>query len=904
MNNLSISKEHRICNRSLLCCVLSIVVFLVALPGQAQINSEPQTHRVLILHGVWKNDFWEHEFDHLFSTHLNAVDDPEIHVSSQYLGLNRALPPGARERLLENINAIITEQEVDLLVAVQPDAINFLLELPVVNSLPSLLVLPDESSLPEPALPRQSIILSASTEAMRGTLEEIFTLMPNIREVKVVSGNSEGDLVYLSRFQELAEDYSGRAGFSYAVGEDRDLMASEASRLPPDTAIVTLPYNAFGPDQRPVPSESLSVLAEQSSVPVFGIYDTQLDYAITGGRMTTVGEYANQAAEASKNLLLGLPAVRATGRAASFYNWPALNRFSLDVDRLPYEVSIANQPTSLFDDYPFLSALGVNLILLLIVCLAFISWMYKRSLAATVRIRQSEKLARESEQRYRLLADNAADAIWVIEEGTPYLKYCSPASKQITGYSPEESMQIHFRELVSRQDFDKLNQAMLTGGSDPIIEELKLRHKNGGWVWCEIVVQPSKLQTHGKREWVGITRDISKRREAEQQRKQLEEQVRQSQKFESLGTLAGGIAHDFNNILTVIIGIADMLRLEFKDHPNPQRLIRRLLSASDKARGLVQQILTFSRQSKGEKSVVNVAALLEESMQLFQSGKPEDVSISVHFQSREVNVLADANQLEQVFLNLLTNALEAISGRDGIISVELFLCSFDTAPTTTHGQLQQGAYVCISIRDNGVGMSEEQQRQGFDPFYTSKELGNGMGLAIVHGIMMAHNGAINLQSAPGLGTTMELLLPITEASAETESPVAQSEAGTGRQLQILLVDDQSEVLTTAEAMIAKIGHCCIAVSSPRQAMEIIQQKAADIDLVITDFSMPEFTGRDILEFCSSNFPELPVIISTGFGEKVTEAADWHARPLCILDKPYHLDELRQAIAKCRTSTEQ
>jgi CheY-like chemotaxis protein len=200
-------------------------------------------------------------------------------------------------------------------------------------------------------------------------------------------------------------------------------------------------------------------------------------------------------------------------------------------------------------------------------------------------------------------------------------------------------------------------------------------------------------------------------------------------------------------------------------------------------------------------------------------------------------------------------------------------------------------------------MSEEQQRQGFDPFYTSKELGNGMGLAIVHGIIMAHEGAINLQSTPGQGTTMELLLPIAGASAETEKPVVRSEGRTGKQLQILLVDDQSEVLNTAEAMIGKIGHHCIALSSPRQAMETIRQKADELDLVITDFSMPEFTGRDILEFCNSNYPELPVIISTGFGEKVAEAADWQARPLCILDKPYHLDELRQAIAKCRTSDE-
>ncbi|MCI5106140.1 MAG: ATP-binding protein [Pseudomonadales bacterium] len=901
MSNISISKEYRPCVRRLLCCLVAVALILLAPLTQAQNDPESINYRILILHGVWKNDFWEHEFDHLFSTHLNAMDDLEIHVSSQYLGLNRALPPGARERLLENINAIITEQEVDLLVAVQPDAINFLLELPVVNSLPSLLVLPDESSLPEPALPRQSIILSASTEAMGGTLEEIFMLMPDIREVRVVSGNSEGDLVYLNRFRDLAEQYTDRAEFSYVVGEDRDLMATEASRLPPDTVILTLPYNAFGPDQRPVPSESLSGLAAQSSVPVFGIYDTQLDYGITGGRMTSVGEYATQAAEASKKILLGQSASIANGKTASFYNWPALNRFALDTERLPYDVSIANQPTSLFDDYPFLSALGINLILLLIVCLAFMSWMYRRSLAATVRIRQSEKMARESEQRYRLLADNAADAIWVIQEGIPYLKYCSPASEQITGYSPEESMQTHFRELVSKQDFDKLNQAMLNGGPDPIIEELRLRHKKDGWVWCEIVVQPSKLQTHGKREWVGITRDISKRREAEQQRKQLEDQVRQSQKFESLGTLAGGIAHDFNNILTVIIGIADMLRLEFTDHPDSQRLLNRLLSASDKARGLVQQILTFSRQSKGDRTVVCVSELIEESMQLLQSGKPESVSITTHFQQRDINVLADANQLEQVLLNLVTNSLEAVSERDGIISVEHCLRTFDSDYAATHGKLNPGTYACITITDNGNGMTEEQQRQGFDPFYTSKELGNGMGLAIVHGIVMSHEGAIDLHSAPGRGTTVDLYLPqTTEKAPDSHFPAASCE-NTDNQLQVLAIDDKPEVLTVLDAMLKKLGHRSISFCNPGEAMELISSGSREIDLVITDYSMPGFTGQDVLNFCNTHCPGIPVIISTGFGEKVTRSDSWDFQPASVLHKPYDLNKLREVISLVTSS---
>ncbi len=344
------------------------------------------------------------------------------------------------------------------------------------------------------------------------------------------------------------------------------------------------------------------------------------------------------------------------------------------MNRLDGSFTLVGEPPSLWSDYPFLSALGINLILLLALGLVVMVWMYRRSLNAQARIAVSEQLARDSEARYRLLADNVADIIWVVEEGANYVKYCSPSVELITGYTPQECQTTPVSELMHREDFAALNRAMLADRSATITREVRLKRKSGDWAWTEIVIQPTRTLPDGRQEWTGVTRDIRRRKQGEAERKQLEEQVRQTQKFESLGTLAGGLAHDFNNILTVIMGIADMLRLDFRKHPDALRLLNRQMAASEKARNLVQQILTFSRQSTGKRSETDVRRLVEESIRLVEAGKPDRIKLSA-----------------------------ALPEQQGHIAIDVFTRELPQPHNATHGHLEPGHYVCIKITDSGKG---------------------------------------------------------------------------------------------------------------------------------------------------------------------------------------------------------
>jgi PAS domain S-box-containing protein len=878
--------------------ILAALTLLVTVSAQAQLDNTVSASRVLILHGVWKNDYWEHEFDRVFADTIQVIAGQEIHVSSQYLGLNRPLSGQTRQRLLDNIDAIIREQDVDLIVGVQPDAVNFLYELPISSEVPSLLVLPDESTLPNDPAVRQSVVLSAWRPAMAGTLAMIDTLLPDIDTVEVVVGNSDGDLVYLERFREIGPAYAQRWQFNYHVGVDRQVIAAQSAELPSTSAVLTLPFNASGPERRPVRSNSLRALAQMSAVPVFGLYDSQFEYGITGGHMTSVTDYANSAARQALGLLEGGAPQNISGDASGYLSWAAIERFNLPVNRLDGSFTLVGEPPSLWSDYPFLSALGINLILLLGLGLVVMAWMYRRSLSAQARIAASEQLARDSEARYRLLADNVADIIWVVEEGANYVKYCSPSVQLITGYTPEECQTTPVSELMHREDFAALNRAMLTDRSATITREVRLKRKSGDWAWTEIVIQPTRTLPDGRQEWTGITRDISRRKQGEAERKRLEEQVRQAQKFESLGTLAGGIAHDFNNILTVIMGIADMLRLEFRNHPDSLRLLNRQMAAAEKARNLVQQILTFSRQSTGKRSETDARSLVQESIRLVEAGKPDRIKLSAALpEAEQAAIRVDAIQLQQALINVLTNALEALPAQQGQVAIDVFSCELQEPHTATHGQLEPGRYVCIKITDSGKGISEQAISKVFDPFFTSKQLGSGMGLAIVHGIIMDHDGAIDLQSRVNHGTSLQIWLPRTDTpNAATGPRQADNKSATHGQ-RILVVDDQEELLDVVSAMLQQLGHECISCSDPREAMTIISQQADSLGLLITDYSMPGMSGLELLEFCRSNCPTLPVVISTGYGENSSGFPAQQARDVDLLEKPYNLDKLQNAIER-------
>ncbi len=363
-----------------------------------------------------------------------------------------------------------------------------------------------------------------------------------------------------------------------------------------------------------------------------------------------------------------------------------------------------------------------------------------------------------------------------------------------------------------------------------------------------------------------LTREISERKQAEETRRVLEEQLRHSQKMEAIGTLAGGIAHDFNNILAAIIPHAHLAKEDSKENASVQESLDEVLAASERARNLVQQILAFSRQQKQERRLLDLTHVVQEALRLIRCALPASIELVQEYEPDLPPVPADATQLHQVVVNLCTNAAQAMKDRPGRIQVKVTSVKAPSQLALSVPGMPLGESVCLSVRDEGCGMAPSLVGRIFEPFFTTKGPGEGtgLGLAVVHGIVRDHNGAIRVQSEPGLGSVFEVFLPAQEGKPSSASPEAPQKVQAQGE-KILLVDDEPAVCGVVAKTLTRAGYQVSAHLRPEDALTAFMENPQEFRLVITDLSMPGMTGTEFAARVYARRPELPILLATGFG---------------------------------------
>jgi PAS domain S-box-containing protein len=382
-------------------------------------------------------------------------------------------------------------------------------------------------------------------------------------------------------------------------------------------------------------------------------------------------------------------------------------------------------------------------------------------------------------------------------------------------------------------------------------------------------------------------------REAEERRK-TEEQLRQAQKMEAVGTLAGGIAHDFNNMLAVILGNSELALDDLDGIDGPKHNIEQIVKASKRARDLVKQILTFSRKTETGKKPIELTSLVKETSKLLRSALPSTLRIDLKVRAETDTIAADPVQIQQVVMNLAMNAAYAMRENGGVLTVRLTNISIekDNEPDSS---LPAGRYVKLRVRDTGTGMTQEVMDKIFDPFFTTKEAGQGtgMGLAVVYGIVKNHGGAVKVESKPGKGATFDIFLPCDIAEAKEQ----QEEEWTvphGNE-RILLVDDEQSILEAASSILKRLGYRVTTALSASQAWNIFEKEQDSFDLVITDQTMPDFTGLDLAKRMLNAREDLPVILFTGYSETVSPEKARAAGINAFAMKPVARKELAQTV---------
>jgi signal transduction histidine kinase/ActR/RegA family two-component response regulator len=367
---------------------------------------------------------------------------------------------------------------------------------------------------------------------------------------------------------------------------------------------------------------------------------------------------------------------------------------------------------------------------------------------------------------------------------------------------------------------------------------------------------------------VQTAQDITERIRIQQEQEKLQRQLVQAQKIEAIGTLAGGIAHDFNNILSGIMGYSELCLNEVQDRPKVYNFMEQVLMAADRARDLVKQILTFSSKSEQEKMPVVLAPIVKEVVKFMRASLPTTIEIRSTIDKNLGVILADSTQMHQVLMNLCTNAGHAMKEKGGILEIGLKQVVVEEQNLVQFHSLASGRYLELSVRDTGHGIPQEHMGRIFDPYFTTKEKGEGtgLGLAVVHGIVKDHGGDIRVYSERGNGTIIRIYLPMIEKKAYEERGVRKT-VPKGKGETILFIDDEKMLVDMNKKMLETLGYQVITETDPVQAMEVFKDRNNRIDIVITDKTMPRMTGFDAAREIRALRPDMPVLICSGSEEK-------------------------------------
>lgn len=393
--------------------------------------------------------------------------------------------------------------------------------------------------------------------------------------------------------------------------------------------------------------------------------------------------------------------------------------------------------------------------------------------------------------------------------------------------------------------------------------------------------------------------EIEERQMAQEALLKSEQKLRQSQKMEAIGTLAGGIAHDFNNILTAIIGFTEMAQQKTANNDALAHDLARVQEAGIRAKELVRQILAFSRKGEQEREPVHVASVIEEVFKLLRSTLPTTVEIHQQISTSPNGdmVLADPTQLHQVLMNLGTNAAYAMRTHGGVLSVTLSDIKVDASLIALHPDLKPGQYVWLTVSDTGNGMEEAVRERIFDPYFTTKKVGEGtgMGLAVAQGIIRSHDGIISVYSEPGQGTTFNIFLPeIPDKITHEVQADISIRGGTER---ILFVDDEKVLAELGQELLEALGYTVTAGTSSLEALARFRAKPDAYDLVITDMTMPGLTGRELARELQIIRPDIPIIMCSGYSEFVNSGEAREAGISEFMMKPYVASRMAQVIRK-------
>jgi two-component system, cell cycle sensor histidine kinase and response regulator CckA len=729
-----------------------------------------------------------------------------------------------------------------------------------------------------------------------GTFRLALHLQPRLERLVIIDDQAGSAAVEKARIEAACPEEAQRIKFEIINGENAQALFVAVEKLPPNTAVLLT--------RNRMPPRVLEVLSQQSSAPIYGLRAPIHLRGIVGGSLLDAGDHGAAAARIALRLLAGekaaaIPVVSNLPHRL-VVNYPRSQRAGLSLDFLPAHAEILERPPTFWRQHGQVILGATGVIVVLGGALVVMLWQIRRNRATAAELSHSLSTLHAT-------FDSTADGVLVVDKDGR-VSACNERFLELWAIPRELATRKHddgflrhaLLQLKEPSAFLARVRELYTNADASSQGEL-IEFKDG-----RIFERDSRPLRQGSKTMgrVWSFRDVTSRVRADKERRRSGDQIAEVQKMEALGNLAGGIAHDFNNILTGVIGYVELAKARLPGrHPAADDLDH-VLRASERAKDLVRQILTFSRKRAPEKQAIPLEPVVRDTLKLLRAVVPAAIEIRADLSPSAGTVLADPTQIHQAVLNLATNAVHAMGQCGGQIRVTLQ--PFEVLPdfALMHPPLRPGAHVCLAVTDTGHGMDSATLKRIFEPFFTTKAPGEGtgLGLAVVHAIIQNHDGILTVESEVSLGSSFRVYLPLARES-EIRHREEEEQTPEGHGEHILVVDDEAMITEVYRCFLESLNYRVTVAHSPEQALVEFAKCPSAFTGLVTDFNMPHMNGLELVRRLRAMRADLPALLCTGYiGSAATEHEAAELGMGEILGKPFTRHTLGLALERVLKAT--
>ena len=851
--------------------------------------------RIVVLHSYHHGFTWTDDISSGIREAFRPYRD-DVELCFEFMDTRRIYTPEYFGELARLYALKYAGRRVDLVIASDDHAYNFMLEhgQAVFGEVPVVFC---SVSGYDPAS-REGRQITGLLERLEtaATLETALRLHPSTRRVNVITDQTRTGRALRAKAEQAFAPFAGRVEFRYLDNLDVAQLDSAVAQLGEGDIVFLFIFTREQSGRVLSHEQNLRKMARYCHVPIYAVWDFYLGHGIVGGKLTNGTEEGRMAGALAVRILQGESASSippATSPTTYMFDYAQLRRFGVSLSALPPGSVVVNRPFSFYQTYR-------TLIWSVLAAFAVLVGLVLFLILAIVGRRRAERELWRSREQLQLVLDGAELGMWDWHVPSGAVTFNERWARML-GYELSE-IAPHvdsWEKLVHPDDLPEVRRCLdehLSGKTPVYHTEHRLRAKDGTWVWVLDRGKVVERDAHGAAvRATGTHLDVTAQREAAAKRRELETQMQHAQKLESLGVLAGGIAHDFNNLLTGILGHANLALLDLPPSAPARQSLSEIELASRRAAELCRQMLAYSGKGKFVLERLDLSRVVREMGQLLEVTFTKRAVVRYNFAEDLPRMEGDPAQVGQVVMNLITNASEAVGDHRGSITLTTgaMECRREyLAESLADPNVPEGRYVFLEVADTGCGMDADTLGRIFDPFYTTKFTGRGLGLSAVLGIVRGHHGAIRVYSEPGRGTTFKVLFPAVPGQLDQPAPAPTPEQiPFGEGLTVLVVDDDTTVRRTIPLMLKRFRINTLVAADGREALQIFGEHRDEIACVILDLTMPEMDGVECFRELRTIKHDVCVVLSSGYNEQ-DATQRFAGRGLAgFIQKPYVSEDL-------------